>query len=428
MKKIITLLLLVVINTSVRSQWNYIGLGFTNTSDLTLLDDTIYASTYDGIYKKSIHTFDTIWIACGLQGNHVVQTFVKNHQTFISIVEIDSTYLTQIYKSIDAGNTFNLMTTDTSAGNSYQYLDAMAYAGEDYDTLYFLNHRLKTYDGGVTWDSIPALMSNDRFIKMNPQNHDQLIIGGESFIMAAYLQTSFDQGVNWNYPMMSNFFAGDNCVHDLVFRENDWYAAGEGVICKTTDGGENWVELFNLWSGPPNFSLYNFDIELSNFDNTTLYVTGTNHYAFQVPLIYSIDDGLTWDTISFQQTNTINPDIHCLTSHPILFGDKLYFGGNGVYTYENMFSSIESPTNNFKVSIYPNPFQNGYKIKYDKNYHDHQLNLIMTDALGKIVFEESFNSNDQYFKPENLSEGIYFLNLTDKNSGASISKRIVKLN
>jgi hypothetical protein len=427
MKKIITLLF-IFINTTIHSQWNYIGLGFTNTSDLTLLNDTIYASTYDGIYKKSIHTSDTNWIACGLQANHVVQTFVVNDQTFISLVEIDSTYTTQIYKSVDAGNTFNLMTTDTSEACSYQFLDAMAYAGEDYDTLYFLNHHLKTYDGGITWDSMPAPILNDRFIKVNPQNHEQLIIGGETFILSAYLQISMDQGDNWSMPMMTDYFAGDNCVHDLVFKGNDWYAAGEGIICKTSDGGENWIQLLNLFSGSPNFSLYNFDIEVSNFDNSTLYVTGTNHYAFQVPLIYSVNDGLTWDTISFQQTNTINPNIHCLATHPISFGDKLYFGGNGVYTYESFFSSIDSPTDNFKVSIYPNPFQSGFKIKFDGKYIDHPLNLVLTDVLGNIVFEEALNSNHQFFKTENLSSGVYFLKIIDKNSGPAGSYRIVKMN
>ena len=81
------------------AQWNYMGLCSTQLTDLTIYHDTIYASTYDGIYKKNVLSADTAWLACGLQGNHVVQTLVPDYKTFICVVEIGNTGSTQIYKS-----------------------------------------------------------------------------------------------------------------------------------------------------------------------------------------------------------------------------------------------------------------------------------------------------------------------------------------
>src|SRR4051812_21550468 len=81
----------------------YIGLGQTQTTDITIHGDSMYASTYDGLYKTAINPgwINVNWIQCGMQGRHVVQTFVPDYHTFISLVEIDSTGTTQIYKSSD---------------------------------------------------------------------------------------------------------------------------------------------------------------------------------------------------------------------------------------------------------------------------------------------------------------------------------------
>ena len=52
--KIFYTLLLALICQVTFAQWDYRGLNFTYTTDLTIYLDTIYASTYDGIYKQEI--------------------------------------------------------------------------------------------------------------------------------------------------------------------------------------------------------------------------------------------------------------------------------------------------------------------------------------------------------------------------------------
>src|SRR5262245_50969594 len=138
MKSLFVILLFCVATSASMAQWSYIGLsGAGITTDLTIYNDTIYASTHDGIYKKSVSSTDTSWIPCGLQGQHVVQTLVPDYQTFVCVAEIGSSYTTQIYKSVNGGQTFSLLNTDTSNWNSYMFLNAIAQPNDNCDTLYF---------------------------------------------------------------------------------------------------------------------------------------------------------------------------------------------------------------------------------------------------------------------------------------------------
>jgi len=52
----------------------------------------------------------------------------------------------------------------------------------------------------------------------------------------------------------------------MAFNGTDWFAVGEGVIGKTTDGGNSWNQLLNTWSYPTQWNLYIFDIEFSPAD------------------------------------------------------------------------------------------------------------------------------------------------------------------
>ncbi len=90
MKNVILLALISIVQTT-NAQWSYLGLGGIRVTDLIVYSDTLYASTYDGIYKKYIFNTDTAWMRCGMQRNHVVQTLVPNDRTFICAIEVDST-------------------------------------------------------------------------------------------------------------------------------------------------------------------------------------------------------------------------------------------------------------------------------------------------------------------------------------------------
>lgn len=416
MKQLTLILLFQFSMVSTFAQWTNLGLDEYQVNDLTVYSDTIYASTENGIYKKSILNLDSEWSSCGKQGHHVVQTLVENYQTFYSLLQIDATSKTQLYKSTNAGLSFSLLTTDTSNYNYYQYLDHIAHPANNYDTLYLLNHQLKTNDGGSTWESINSSISTDRFIMVNPTNLSQLIIGGEGDLFNAYLQVSNDFGDTWTYPSMNSFFAGDNAIHDIAIDEDIWYAAGEGIIAQSNDEGENWVQLLNLFDDNSPFSLYYTNIEFSPVSTDILYVSGLNQTnADEVPLLYSENQGATWDTIS-QSGISQTQRIRCLTVENIENSDHVFLGGKGVYLYRRMVSNVANKNINLNLTIYPNPVADIININYT-SVASGQITTNVFDLQGRLITQqqEQLGIGEQTFTIDtsSLSQGTYVLQLID---------------
>jgi type IX secretion system substrate protein len=415
------LIFIIIIHFSISytfAQWTNLGLNGFQVNDLTICSDTIYASTDNGIYKKNIFSADTVWLDCGKQGYYVVQTLVENYQTFISLIKLGSTSTTQIYKSENAGLTFSLMNTDTSNTIRYPFLDHIAHPANNYDTLYFLNHRLKTNDGGDTWESIYNTSHSDCFIMVHPTNHSHLIIGGETGYFSAYLQFSNNFGNTWTYPAMNSFFEGDNAIHDLVIDNSIWYAAGEGIITKSTDGGENWLQLLNLHNSISPFSLYYTNIESSPVNKNILYVSGLkSEGSDKVPLLYSENQGATWDTISHSSVSS-NQKIKCLTIINMGNTDNVFLGGNGVYLFKKMVNHVQHPNTNLNLTIYPNPANDQLYIKADKAIS----NIRIYNAFGREVFVEQNEEN--IINLCRLSSGLYIITLTIEN--VEVTRRFIK--
>ena len=388
------------------------GLGNTKITDLTIYNDTIYASTFNGIYKKNILSSDTNWIACGMQGNHVIQTLVPDYQTFISVVEINASYTTQIYKSVNRGSSFSLMRNSISFGNTYNFLDKIAHPEGNYDTLYFLDHWLRTFDGGMTWDTLSNIIDLvNRFIIVNPENHSQIIIGGETVIFSPYLQTSMDYGDTWvRLPIMDMYFSGDNVVHDMIIDGNDWFAVGEGVIGVTSEGGDTWEQLLNLLEYPPHWGLYITDIEFSPTDKNILYATGFGNWADIIPLLYSSDRGMTWDTLSCNSANLPVGSltyVTCLAVKSMYDHDKVFIGGKGVYKYENIITGIINPIPEDRFSTYPNPTSG----KFRSTVPPDAIQVQIINMYGKVI--ETWNVKGETELNFELSDsGVYFVQIT----------------
>ncbi len=416
MKRMILFTLIAFVARS-QAQWSYSGLGSTQVTGLTLTSDTVYASTYDGIYKKGILDTDTSWLPCGMQGYHVVQSLVPDGQTFISLVEIDSSKTTQIYKSVNGGISFVLL--DTSVGRlTYNFLKKLAHPEGNYDTLYLVNHIRKTFDGGATWTSMGDIGWTN-FIEVDPGDHSRIIAGGEGLMMNAKLETSTDFGDTWTSADMNGYFQGDNSLHDLAINGNDWFGVGEGVICRTSDGGAKWTQLLNTWSYPAQWQLYIFAVEMSPVDKNRLYATGDGHGAQRVPLLNSSNYGQTWDTLSYNCAWM--PRILSLAVASTEKGERVFLGGKGVFTYDNIVAGLEDLDqvipDHFSLSQnYPNPFNPSTVIDYALPTTQH-VRLSVFDVLGRNVAtvvdqQESPGRHTVLWDARDAPSGVYFYRLT----------------
>lgn len=74
------------------------------------------------------------------------------------------------------------------------------------------------------------------------------------------------------------------------------------------------------------------------------------------------------------------------------------------------------------VSVYPNPFRNELNIS---NSGSGEMVITIADALGKTVYMTTISENaSQTIQTSALANGLYFINIGDKNS--SVTKKLVK--
>lgn len=74
----------------------------------------------------------------------------------------------------------------------------------------------------------------------------------------------------------------------------------------------------------------------------------------------------------------------------------------------------------FSSAIYPNPSNGTFTIKSDIQ----EINIVITDVNGRILLERLISEGNHEIKLNNAS-GIYFLKLTDKQSGQSATRKLI---
>ncbi|GAB1857718.1 hypothetical protein MHTCC0001_25550 [Flavobacteriaceae bacterium MHTCC 0001] len=87
--------------------------------------------------------------------------------------------------------------------------------------------------------------------------------------------------------------------------------------------------------------------------------------------------------------------------------------------------SVNDVEANFNFAIYPNPTQSDISINYTGN-QSLDLDVKVIDMLGKQLIKTDVNGQNATINLNRLTSGTYFLNITDKNSGSTLVKRIVK--
>lgn len=86
-----------------------------------------------------------------------------------------------------------------------------------------------------------------------------------------------------------------------------------------------------------------------------------------------------------------------------------------------IFCSVGIKENELMASdIYPNPSAEIFNVKSDLT----ELTISISDLSGKIVYEKALHSGNHEIKL-NYPNGVYFVKLTDKQSGKSITKKLI---
>lgn len=95
---------------------------------------------------------------------------------------------------------------------------------------------------------------------------------------------------------------------------------------------------------------------------------------------------------------------------------------NGIFNYSSVFKL--SVSGDKRITVFPNPVKN-YLYITTENYFSKPINVMLTDALGRIMLHQSYiSSNGQVCIPiQNISNGNYYLRIF--TSEKSFSKSII---
>jgi len=339
----------------------------------------IYAESQRGrLFYSDNGWNDWMHIYSGTHG--ISQNDRKNWNTPVVISPFDSNRLyygsQKLYKSTHAEYWTAISGDLTNGGNpnggtSYGTLTAIAASYSNLNTIYTGSDDGKisvTFNGGQNWTDISAGLP-------------------VRYVTQIAISPTED---NTAYVCLSGYNRLDYAAH----------------IFKTTNGGQNWINISgNLPNNPVN------DIELYD---------GKIFVATDVGVWYSTNDGQNWDLLGNNLPTVIISDIkiHAPT-HTIYAGTY----GRSIYSYDlNNLLSIKK-NDQIHFDLYPNPATDYIYFKTEPASRKFDINIFNINGQN-ILVKKDIKSGER-INVQGLTKGIYWIKLRgETNQG--IKEFIVK--
>lgn len=353
-----------------------------------------------------------------------------------------------VYKTDDAGNTWEEIDTGVSSGLGGTL---------GISRIYFSDHNngwavtrigdvLNTTDAGESWTIDTEAISTESNRTLNAVfaiDQNTVFIGGGNG-QTYHLKRTTDGGETWTDLISSN--GVNDVVRDLFFTDaNNGWAITEYVVYKTTDGGDSWTESFefalsndftkvtftdpntgfllndrtlfkttdagNAWielSGSANSRVN--DVHFS--DNNTGWLV--NSSFFNRGIYFTQDGGETWQRNRMQTASTILKIFALNETNVWAFGQDgiVLRSKSSVFTSSEEQFSSDTPNQFNLEQNYPNPFNPTTNIRFNMPEAG-IVKLSVFNVLGQrvstLIAGERFNSGQHNvtFDASHLSSGMY---------------------
>lgn len=242
------------------------------------------------------------------------------------------------------------MVTPNSAGNWISVgpegglINALIMHPTDHNVVYAQTYAnpaqiYKSIDGGTTWTLISFIPSYIYAITIDPANPTTIYAAS-----SGYIYKSVDSGLTWNkyriatdYPYISDIFVcptNSNIIYLGGYYYNTRYIM---VMYKSTNGGLNWTRYE---VSPSSYQQgYTYCFAVNPTDNNVLYIGGDRYdgSSYAAALFKSSDGGASWTNIF--ANGIAGSYVNSLAIDPIS-PNKIFAGtSNGVYRSSNSGSS-----------------------------------------------------------------------------------------
>jgi photosystem II stability/assembly factor-like uncharacterized protein len=424
MKKLFLLLLLITVSLNAQLQWRPLPTAITNVANQRF-DDVFFINENIG------------WAANGAYA--------------------------AVYKTTDGGANWTTQVTEQSLGGNY-YFRNIEFLNENIGFLGTLNNLfLKTTDGGTNWIPVTNIPNSPAAICGLDCVGTSTVYGCGAYFSPASIIKSTDSGNTWTIKDMSAYATA--LVEIQFLDENVGYASGAdsngGLVLKTTDGGENWIPIYN--SNVPGEYVWKLQILTSN--SNVIFGSVEANAPNNGRMIRSVDSGTTWISkevpftsvqgIGFLTENhgwvggytpTISTNFPFLETQDggetwidtgvggnlnriFFLSDNLaYASGATIYKFsENGLSNPNFTESNrvpLKVKILPNPVKDKLNVSIEFTDSDHIV-LEIYEVTGKFIKSlkvDTINaaSTKNYSFDFPYPSGTYLLNLHNDTGRQSV--------
>lgn len=362
-------------------------------------------------------------------------------------------------RSTDSGfNWSTISFADTNFSTLYQGVSFI-----DQNTGWMVGGSLqirKTTDGGITWfkQTPPPVAGIFHSIEFFNQNTG-IAIGSKNYPFVPMIAKSTNGGTNW--VELSDAFSGAQELNNMYwFNSSTGWIAGYNVLLYTTNGGQNFTNLFS--NVPPTGNGFNDLLTIwfanaqtgwiggSNLDKKNIYITtnsGTNwvfqdnpvsqnNYYVQINDITFMTQDSGWAIHGTPVTGAIMSTTNRGVNWVIEQGTSNWYQSICVYARSKAWVASSSGTVWFSllnsllgihkqneiagifnlVQNYPNPFNPVTVIKYYLPGKEN-VKLVVYDVTGNEVLilvngVQSKGLHSTEFNGTNMASGIYFYTLT----------------
>ncbi len=210
---------------------------------------------------------------------------------------------------------------------------------------------------------------------------------------------------------------------------------------RSSDAGETWNQYFFKGAGA-SWRLWDFPDVVEDTSTGEVHLVWewneTSAEKGEIMYNHSVDNGLTWgsdERLTYDDSISTRPSINCGSVH--LIWSDTRDGNYEIYYKKKIIVGIEEEeiaaqtlkTENGKLEVYPNPFQEKIQIRYmmqDTGCRIQNFSLKIYDASGRLV--KDFSHSTHYAprpahiswdgvdeKGVRVSEGVYFVVINNGN-------------
>jgi len=215
-----------VSSDSAKTWWKSNPVGNEQTNGLVFTDSlTGFTASYQAVYKTTdaARTWKKIALPEGMQ-NPLAMVFPTNTTGYIIYSS------NRIIKTIDGGETWNVLTNVPQSTDPYQKL--MSFSDPDHGYIVIDRLLYKTSDGGANWTPVP----------LNTFASAICAVSEDVALISDGYQTSrtADGGDSWTQV----WYSRSDAIHSVA-PDTTLFLSPYGIVSKSTDGGNSVVQMYH---------------------------------------------------------------------------------------------------------------------------------------------------------------------------------------